>query len=199
MTVALITNSPKDVVTTYPSVPLSLLLPTGDIVMGAAPGWTSPNGTYSLVNVASFVIPSGQMAIGDPIYSFDGGGNVIETYTTVPIPLAQQAAARAALLISSGLVVLCTGNPSLDALYPVDQVTQNQITSIAEYVDITGTFPNKQTMLTWPDGELHSFTISQFVEFAEAVADFVAAVEIAANTMAQGGTPMWPTNQATIA
>ena len=76
MTVALITNSPKDVVTTYPSVPLSLLLPTGDIVMGAAPGWTSPNGTYSLVNVTSFVIPSGQMTTGDPIYSFDGGGNV---------------------------------------------------------------------------------------------------------------------------
>lgn len=84
MTVALIATNPFAIVATYGAIPNPLRPPNGDPVSGAQVGWSGQG--YALVSVAPFVPPTGQQITGAPSYAIDGGGNVTQSYATVPIP-----------------------------------------------------------------------------------------------------------------
>jgi hypothetical protein len=84
MTIALITDSRESIVSTYDDGTTSFTLPGGDVIEGATVGWSGEG--YSLVSVVPFAAPAGRQIVGAPSYSFDGEGNVIETYATQAAP-----------------------------------------------------------------------------------------------------------------
>lgn len=86
MTTALISTNPVAVLANYPDNPQRIDLPGPVQVFCPAVPWTSPDGGYRLVQVAPFVVPSGQVTTGAPSYSVDASGNVTETYATVAAP-----------------------------------------------------------------------------------------------------------------
>jgi hypothetical protein len=150
---------------------------------------------------------------GQPI-SWDAAGD----YNIAGLNTAQQAqfqtvlaahnaaapdpnAAAAALLVG-GLVLTSTGTPALNGTYPADATSQQKITSEQVYIATTGRFTNGQATRAWLDinGAAHVFPdVAHFTAFAEAVAQFVDAVQAAQAAALAGGTWAAPSNTATIA
>ncbi len=92
MSVALISLSPRTIISVFNEIPDSFKLESGDVVAGADIGWS--NKEFSLVTVQSFELPEGQFLVGAPTYDLDKDGNVIESYSTQPIPPLLEPSAR---------------------------------------------------------------------------------------------------------
>lgn len=124
---------------------------------------------------------------------------------------AAQVAAKATLTIvanvlGSGVQITSTSASALNGTYAVDPATQPLITSEAVYIQATGAagsakFTNGQTTKGWPDlsGTLHTFTTAQFIAFAEAVAQYIDAVNVAQQNALAGGAWVAPSSALTIA
>jgi hypothetical protein len=88
MTVALISADHKEIVATYPGTSADINVPGKWQAFGVGVGWTSADGAYTLVAVAPFAPPAGKVTTGSPTYSFDGDGNVAETFAVTDAPPA---------------------------------------------------------------------------------------------------------------
>ncbi|MDB5777622.1 MAG: hypothetical protein JWP38_3755 [Herbaspirillum sp.] len=99
-----------------------------------------------------------------------------------PQPTAAQvraAAAQAAL--TAGLAVTSTGTPAISGTYPLDALTQQEITSVIVFIQINGDFPGGTSTYPWDDisGTPRNFpNIAVFDEWATAIANYVAAIKL---------------------
>lgn len=103
-----------------------------------------------------------------------GVESVYAAHDPAKIPLLAQA--QAALL--SGVNIHSAGAPTLDAVYACDPVSQMDIISIETGLNAGKGFPGGSTTFGYPDikGVLHSFSESNFANFAAAVRDYVYAL-----------------------
>ena len=173
MTFALINRTtPPVIVQTFASLPNPLVLPGGNQVHGiASVPWVSQDGAYSLVAVASFVVPAGQVRSGDPSYSFDAGGNVLEIYATVAAPPPPV----------TSMQLVSTSTPALNGTYSIGKNAQRTVSAVAEYIAVNGRFPDALPCFPLQDssGVTHQFmTTASFLAFASVMGDFVTAVKI---------------------
>jgi hypothetical protein len=126
-----------------------------------------------------------------------GTYGAIAAYTAPILTPVQQAL----LAISTGIVVTCSSNSSLNGIYPIDPSTQVKLNSAITYIVLNNAFPpSNASNMPWYDasGNAHIFTsISSFKAFATAFADFVANVDIYANS--NGTIGLIPSNAITIA
>jgi hypothetical protein len=92
-----------------------------------------------------------------------------------------------AVILAMGCAVVSTATPALNATYAIDTVSQGQITSESLYIQVTSgqgaaKFTNGQITKPWPDvaGAPHTFSTTQFIAFAEAVAQYVDGLQTGA-------------------
>lgn len=125
----------------------------------------------------------------------------LDTKQTQPTEAAIDAYV-APLPAPSSVQVNSTSTPALNGVYAFDSQSAQNITSEALYIQVTtaqgaAKFTNGQTTKPWPDtsGALHTFTTTQFITFAEAIAQFTDSVVTASQA---AGTPTWPSGPITI-
>lgn len=84
MSSALIKVVPLTILAILGDNPGRVDLPTGAQAHGVRQGWVSQDGQFRLVGVRAFITPGGQVIVGPASYSFSGG-DVVETFPTVPV------------------------------------------------------------------------------------------------------------------
>jgi len=107
------------------------------------------------------------------------------------------AAAARAQKLASGLEIASAALPTISGTYAIDPSAQQKIAAISLYIAVNGRFPAGQATLAYPDlaGAAHVFpTTAIFQAFATALADYVAAIDLAA-----AGTGEMPSQPVTIA
>lgn len=97
--------------------------------------------------------------------------------------------------LSAALGAGCTisaSDPARSGTYAIDPASQQRLQATALYVQVNGKFPAGVNSLPWPDlmGNVHYFTKDQFLAFATAVADYVAALYMV--SMGVGSAPSQP-------
>lgn len=121
------------------------------------------------------------------------------TFTAPTITLTDQQKAQIAFqdFLASGITITSTGTPELDGVYAIDVNSQNDIAREAQFISIFSEFTNGTTSdLLWPlmNETLVTFpTTAEFLNFAKAVAQTVAAARLA---LMQSGT--MPSSEVTI-
>ena len=118
------------------------------------------------------------------------------------LTLAQQAAAQYAEIIASGLTVTSqTGG--LMGVFGISSIPNaagdsntSEINAEVAFINNFGEFTNGTASgLVWPllNGQTTTFSSTgQFLAFAKASAQYVAACKLAAASLAAGQTPTWP-------
>jgi hypothetical protein len=138
--------------------------------------------------------------ITDSFWAIDNGV-LVPFDLLVPPPSQQQLAAVAlAEKILDGIGVASVSTPSINATYALDQISTAQIFQIGMYANQFAFFPSGGTTQMYPDilGIPHAFSVPLFIAFLQAVAPLVSDMNTQAGIMASGGTPVWPTQAATI-
>jgi hypothetical protein len=133
-------------------------------------------------------VPSGAMVMqGYSATETNGVWAFAEPSAPAAPTLAQQAAA----LIANGLTITSAGTPALGGVYTMQSGVpfgQEDIATEAQFISTYGEFTNGTTTnLEWPllSGASVAFpTTAEFLAFAKAAGQFVAAVKLA---VAQGG------------
>lgn len=120
---------------------------------------------------------------------------------TPPVPLPQQAANLLATNISLGIAITCTGNAGLNSTYGLDSITMSQIGSVAQDFASGLGLPGGLSTFTYPDmsSDPMTFTGAQIVELYKAQRNLIFVMTTQSAIMANGGSPTWPTQSATIA
>lgn len=200
---ALLTTNPQAIQWVAQAVPNPFLLPDGSQHYPTAFPWTSADGAYSLVAVPPFVPPTGYVSVGAPSYALVSGV-VTETYQTQIIPVvtpAQTAAAKLAAVEAAGLKVTSTSTPAINGTYDVSPTATANFNAVETYVLANGTFPmgSTQTWFVIGAAPVTIPSVGVFKALSSAVAQYVAALQIAAYTQAAGGTATWPPSSVTIA
>ena len=103
----------------------------------------------------------------------------------VPAPTAAQLAAQAyAAFVAGGLTVTSTATPALSGVYAIDQQSQSDIATEAQFISTFAEFTTGATTnLPWPmpDGSIVVFpTPAQFLSIAKVAGQAVAAAKLAA-------------------
>lgn len=114
-----------------------------------------------------------------------------------PMPPAVQADVEMASRVALGIAV--TGYAGLTATYALDQLTLDQIGSVARDAASGLGFPNNLSTFTYPDqgGSPHAFTEAQVISLYKAMRDLMLNLNTQSQVMRFGGTPIWP-SQASI-
>jgi hypothetical protein len=95
--------------------------------------------------------------------------------------------------VPTTLQIISTGTPVLSGTYALSPLALDNINSVALYIQVNAAFPGGQSTITWPDasGGLHIFTTTaKFISFANAVANYVAALDAA--VLGAGTAPTQP-------
>lgn len=85
MTVAIISTKPPEILKTTESTTFDFNVP-GFQAYGIQSGFVSLDGAYKAVDVIPFVLPDGKQIIGEPAYSFNESGDVVQSYQVQDIP-----------------------------------------------------------------------------------------------------------------
>ncbi|HTB47023.1 MAG TPA: hypothetical protein VK741_25625 [Acetobacteraceae bacterium] len=126
----------------------------------------------------------------------------------VPTQIASAAALGQVIMaqwlpafLTAGVAVASTGTPALDGTYPLDQVSQNQITGISAGVAAGKGLPGGGSTFFWQDvtGAPHAFTAAAFTDFASALESYVYNYTQALGAIIAGGSASFPTLPLTIA
>lgn len=119
---------------------------------------------------------------------------------TPQVPLPLQAQAMLASYIARGITVTSASLPAINATYALDSVSTGQIFQIGTFAKSFGMFANGTNSQPYPDinSTIYVFTVPVFIAFLLAVASLISALQVAAGTMSQGGSPTWPTMSASI-
>jgi hypothetical protein len=95
--------------------------------------------------------------------------------------------------LQAGVALTSASNPALNGTYKCNAIAQAQIISEAVYIQstggpTTGTFTNGQTSKFWLDlaGGVHSFTPQEFINFAQAIANYVDSLTAAMAEVTSG-------------
>ncbi len=117
---------------------------------------------------------------------------------TPPPPTAAEvltASAQAAL--ETGLSITSTGTPSLNGTYACDQLSQMDIIAIETSLNAGKGFPGGSATFGYPDsiGVMHSFSETNFTNFAAAIRDYVYALK----SVIAGASKTLPSSTSTIA
>ncbi len=92
-----------------------------------------------------------------------------------PAPtLSQQAQAA----LAAGMQLASTGTPALNATYPCDAATFQQVAGIVAAIGAGLGLPGGGATFNWPDasGTPHAFTAASFSAFAKAMMNFLYAL-----------------------
>ena len=112
---------------------------------------------------------------------------------------AAQAAYNAA--IGAGCQIASTGTPALNAVYPLDDSVLITMNGEQAYIAVKGIFTNGQISRAWLDvsGAPHIFSsTAAFTAFAEAIAQYIDALQTALAVVLAGGTWAVPVQPVTI-
>lgn len=103
--------------------------------------------------------------------------------------------------LNTGLNIVSSGNPLLNATYALDQISQDQLFQIGSFVKVFGFFPSGNANQDYPDitGQPHTFNTTQFVNLLLSVASYVSAAQSTAVILTNGGQANWPNPNKTIA
>lgn len=120
---------------------------------------------------------------------------------TPPVPLPIQAANALSAAIATGITITCVGNSGLNSTYALDATTLTQIGTVAGDFAAGLGLPGNLSTFTYPDinSVPRTFTGTQLVELYKAQRDLLFALNTQAAIMANGGSPTWPAQTATIA
>ena len=131
------------------------------------------------------------------------GNTLIDYVAPTPTPTpTQQASAQYAEIIASGLTVTSQAN-GLMGVFGISSIPNaagdsntSEINAEVAFINNFGEFTNGTTSgLVWPllNGQTTTFSSTgQFLAFAKASAQYVAACKLAAASLAAGQTPTWP-------
>jgi hypothetical protein len=124
------------------------------------------------------------------------GGNIVAV--SAPPPTSDQVLASK---IALGIAITSTGAPSISATYALDATTLDQIGSVARDFSSGLGLPGDIMTFTYPDatGQPRTFTGDQLAALYRKQRNLLAVLNTQAAIMAHGGTPVWPTQTATIA
>lgn len=114
-----------------------------------------------------------------PSTKLGAGPDGLPIWLTLPKPVVSLAQ-QAQTMLTQGLTVTSTA-PAVSGLYAIDPVAQGKIGAISTYILVNGTFPNGASTYPWLDfySVPHIFvSTAMFQQFATAVADFVAALDL---------------------
>jgi hypothetical protein len=121
--------------------------------------------------------------------------------------------------VNNGMTIVCTFNPLLDAVYSMlspDFIKAGAIArDVAAGLGFPGapmifvrTIPDAPEQAAAPpvptfdypdiDGNMHTFTTTQFTDFYRAMRDLLHEMQIQTDVMAAGGTPVWPSQTMAI-
>ena len=112
------------------------------------------------------------------------GWMVVNGALTAPVPLseaeltAQTLVQSAQAALSAGIAITSSATPALNSTYAIDQLSQMDIIAIETSLNAGKGFPGGATTFNYPDtsGVLHTFSESNFTDFAAAVRDNVYAL-----------------------
>ena len=124
----------------------------------------------------------------------------IFTPPPAPTPPAPSPAQQAIQALAAGVVLTSTGTPSLNGNYSTSTASIANINAVTTYVLLNNTFPGNVAAMPWYDmsGNAHLFPgVAQFKDFATVVANYVAAVQLYADS--NGAIGPLPPNHVTIA
>ena len=123
-----------------------------------------------------------QECLATPGYTVANGDLVAPAAPTAAELAAQQLAATVAAAFAAGLTITSTSTPAINGTYAVDQSAQTRISAIETAILKNGAFPGSNgTQMAYPDisGKLTVFpSTALFSEFATAVADYVADLDL---------------------
>lgn len=138
---------------TYPNLPATV-----NLFEVTAAQWTARN--------TNGAVPSD--------WAISNGALIAYTPPVLLPTLAQQAAA----LQATGLAIISTATPALNATYPADVNTVTYINSELNALQQNSTFADGATVIEWPDtavpAVLHEMDITQFKQFAAQIGVFVS-------------------------
>ncbi len=159
----------------------SMLPPAADLLEVTDAQWAAWTGNFA----TSWEVSNGQLVPATP----------------PPPTHAEQSADLLAAKLASGIAITSVSLPAVNGTYALDSVSVSQIYQIGLYASQFGTFPSGDMTQSYPDiaSAQHVFSVPVFIAFLRAVAPLVSTLETQAGVMAQGGTPTWPAQTATIA
>lgn len=119
----------------------------------------------------------------------------------LPTTNKQKAAAELATRTAAGITITSTGNPSLNAQYALDPITMDQVGAVARDAASGLGLPGNLSTFFYPDanGNQAAFTAQNLIDSYKAMRNLLFALNTQAAVMAQGGTPVWPAQDALIA
>lgn len=102
--------------------------------------------------------------------------------------------------LKEGIIIICTSDRSLNATYAIDQGRVDTIGGVAHDATSGFGFPSDLPYFDYADidGVSHRFDETHIVSFYKATRDLMHGLVTQAQIMADGGTPVWPSNEVTI-
>jgi hypothetical protein len=135
--------------------------------------WSPP------ANTEVVVIPEGATSIGNGATYANGAFSPAVVDAPTPTPASEYAA-----LIMGGLAITSTGTSALNGVYPIDEQSQSDIATEAQFISTFAEFTTGGTTnLPWAQasGTFIQFpTTAAFLSFAKAAGQLVAAAKLAA-------------------
>lgn len=126
-------------------------------------------------------------------------------HTTIPMDdgsgMAQvMVQQRLPSYLATGLAITSTATPELNATYALDNVTLDQVGSVAKDVACGLGFPLGLDSFVYPDiaSFPHTFLPADFMNLYKALRDYIAAVNGAITLLAQDNFTTFPPQSATI-
>lgn len=125
----------------------------------------------------------------------------LQSGTLVSVPSQPNAGQIFASKLAEGIQITSTGTQSLSATYALDDLTLAQIGSIARDAASGLGLPGGGNTFSYPDisGVPKSLSAANVQALYKAMRDLVWQLNTQFAVLAQGGTPSWPAQTATIA
>jgi hypothetical protein len=123
------------------------------------------------------------------------------TTFAAPVPPIPTPSELLATRLAVGIAITSTGTPALDTTYSLDQITLDQIGSVARDAAAGLGLPLGASTFSYPDitGSPRSFTSVSIRDLYKAMRDLVFELNTQAAIATQGGTAEWPVQSVTIA
>jgi hypothetical protein len=137
-------------------------------------------------------------AISTPGYTVVDGALVAPTPPTAAQLAAQALIQSAQSMLAAGLAIVSTSTPALSGTYACDQLSQMDIIAVETSVSAGKGFPpGGATTFNYPDvtGVMHSFSETNFTDFAAAIRDYVYALK----SVIAGASTILPAASTTLA
>jgi hypothetical protein len=108
--------------------------------------------------------------------------------------------AELAQRLAAGIVITSTATPALNGTYSINEESQRFISGTAAGIAARNRLPGGQATFAYGDaaGQTHAFSQQDFLNFADAVEDYVYLLYATAQQLLAGQSAPWPSNAVTI-